>query len=306
MAQESANLLTVKAARISDAAQRIKDATDKVELARAALWERTAELSRATAEQKPDAEKVAAQAKSEFIHAQERLQFERDQLAALVPAHEAAQPPSQAATLTQYLVFGFLALVVLMFLMYGIVSQTLLPSLSSIAASRGLITFLIAVITVTIALILLLATVVSDSADRARRFSQGREVLTALIGVLGTIVGFYFGHANETSQNISFAPPYLSSKTLTAGEKFSIVTFISGGKAPYVYDVTFSPPIIAAIKGAGSRDGSVNLLDLISDSVTQDTRVDFEIRVRDSEGRPGQYTSTSDDRHIDVKPKPKE
>ena len=90
--------------------------------------------------------------------------------------------------------FGVLALVVLVFLMYGITSHNLLPSLASIPVSRGLITFLIAVVTVMIALILVLATVVSDSPDLFKRFSQGKEVLTMLIGVLGTIVGFYFGN----------------------------------------------------------------------------------------------------------------
>lgn len=61
--------------------------------------------------------------------------------------------------------------------------------------ARGLITFLVAIITVAIAIILTLSAVLSDSTDYKERFALGKEILTIFIGVLGTIVGFYFGSA---------------------------------------------------------------------------------------------------------------
>jgi len=59
--------------------------------------------------------------------------------------------------------------------------------------ARGLITFLVAMVTVAIALILTLSAVLSNSTDYKERFALGKEVLTIFIGVLGTIIGFYFG-----------------------------------------------------------------------------------------------------------------
>jgi hypothetical protein len=61
--------------------------------------------------------------------------------------------------------------------------------------ARGLITFLVAIVTVAIAIILTLSAVMSSSKDYKERFALGKEVLTIFIGVLGTIVGFYFGSA---------------------------------------------------------------------------------------------------------------
>ena len=61
--------------------------------------------------------------------------------------------------------------------------------------ARGLITFLVAIVTVAIAIILTLSAVMSSSKDYKERFALGKEILTIFIGVLGTIVGFYFGSA---------------------------------------------------------------------------------------------------------------
>jgi hypothetical protein len=61
--------------------------------------------------------------------------------------------------------------------------------------ARGLITTLFAIMTVTLALILILSVLFSSSPDYEKRFVLGKEVLTIFIGILGTIVGFYFGSA---------------------------------------------------------------------------------------------------------------
>jgi hypothetical protein len=61
--------------------------------------------------------------------------------------------------------------------------------------ARGLITTLFAVITVTMALILILSAMFSSATDFEKRFVMGKEILTIFIGILGTIVGFYFGSA---------------------------------------------------------------------------------------------------------------
>jgi len=66
--------------------------------------------------------------------------------------------------------------------------EILLESLSNADIVRELIAFLIVVVTVGIALILVLSTVISD--DAANRFDRSKQVLTAMIEILGTVVVF--------------------------------------------------------------------------------------------------------------------
>src|SRR5207249_1029431 len=100
----------------------------------------------------------------------------------------------------QYLVFGGMAFLVLGLLVAGILTGGLLQFLSSIPGARGLITFLIAIGTIAIAVILTLASVIMEASDTdalKERLSKGKEILTVLVGVLGTIVGFYFASNPE-------------------------------------------------------------------------------------------------------------
>lgn len=97
--------------------------------------------------------------------------------------------------------FTLLGLVVLGVIVYGVTlsSGSFLKLLSDTETARGLITFLITVATVGIALILAISTVVlSEGEGGDKRFDRGKQVLSVLIGVLGTIVGFYFGSAVQT------------------------------------------------------------------------------------------------------------
>ena len=71
--------------------------------------------------------------------------------------------------------------------------------------ARGLITTLFAIMTVALALILILSVLFSSSPDYEKRFVLGKEVLTIFIGILGTIVGFYFGSAPIDNGSIKTA-----------------------------------------------------------------------------------------------------
>jgi hypothetical protein len=184
-----------------------------------------------------------------------------------------------------YLVFGILGLVVLIFLMYGMFNKALLPSLASISVSRGLITFLIAVVTVIIALILVLATVVSDNPDLANRFMQGKEVLTMLIGVLGTIVGFYFGNADDGKKPLAIAAPVVSNESPVAGGKIDLTTFISAGRPPYSFEVLFTPKNVIPDQQGRSETGWIQLRDLAINSTFVGGAVSYEIVVHDAEGK---------------------
>jgi hypothetical protein len=60
--------------------------------------------------------------------------------------------------------------------------------------ARGLITYLFAVVTIGVAVALVLYALVEGSTDATDiRFQRGKEILSLLLGVFGTIVGYYFG-----------------------------------------------------------------------------------------------------------------
>ncbi len=111
-----------------------------------------------------------------------------------------------------------------------------LEQLGTFEISRGLITFLIAFTTVGIAIILTISTVVlQDSPENDKRFDRGKQVLTVLIGVLGTIVGFYF--AGSQGAGTLTPTPAITSTVLPngiVGAKYIDTQLAeSGGKPPF-------------------------------------------------------------------------
>ncbi len=128
-------------------------------------------------------------------------------------------------------VFVYIAIVTLA-IGYGLFTSEgrFLLQLQETAVSRGLITFLVAIVTVSIALVIAVW-VIASNADpdvTKARFSYAKDVLATLVGILGTILGFYFGSADKTSpEQLSIAEVQIKSGQL--------VTHISGGTAPYRY-----------------------------------------------------------------------
>jgi hypothetical protein len=102
-------------------------------------------------------------------------------------------------SLTQYIptgLFTLLGLTILGLIVYAITQndQAFLSSLADKERARGLITFLIAITVVGVAMILSISSLILTAGDEGdKRFDRGKQVLSVLIGVLGTIVGFYFG-----------------------------------------------------------------------------------------------------------------
>jgi hypothetical protein len=292
-------LAALPAERVRDAAKHVEDADATVAKAESTVKAAETEFAGAKDADKSAAEEKLAKANDHLDLARKRLQFERQQFEFML--HGQAQLIAPGTL--QYAVFGTLALIVLIFLMYGLVNQVLLPSLASISISRGLITFLIAVVTVSIALILVLATVVSESADRSQRFVQGKEILTMLIGVLGTIVGFYFGNVTDGAKSLQIAPPVVSSENPNVGDAIELTSFVSGGKAPFGIEATFLPANVIDRKEIQSGDGSIRFTGLRINKVAQDTAVSYQIKARDSEGRTGLYDSDAGGKHLYVKAK---
>jgi hypothetical protein len=134
----------------------------------------------------------------------------------------------------------------------GLDKGLVLIKMGQVEFARGLITYLFAVVTIGTAVVLVVSALTSDeSPANERRFERGKEILSLLLGVFGTIVGFYFGsevaakgQTGETIVNV--APLRLSAASVASGADFTLTSYVSGGKAPYKYGVGFDKEDVKA------------------------------------------------------------
>src|SRR4029077_8441261 len=129
-------------------------------------------------------------------------------------------------------IFGGLVFVVLLIIIIAFWRNggAFLESLQSLEISRGLITFLVVFTTILIAITLVLYITIStaDPAEIKDRFGFGKEILTALIGILGTILGFYFGQSVAGPSTLQVTPVYISNVTPKVAELVTLTYFATG------------------------------------------------------------------------------
>jgi hypothetical protein len=212
-------------------------------------------------------------------------------------------PPQEEKTLQginlirigQYVVFFVIGLAFIGLIIWGISSRKgFLDSLEDIKVARGLITFLIAIATVGIALILTLSAITSDGDGQQERFERGRQILAVFVGILGTIVGFYFGSSPEAqAKSIQVSPAVITNEQPKKGEKTTIISYITGGDSPYVYSISFDPAVIPEIKNATAKDGVIREEITIPPTIDADKEVKFQIDVRDDQGKTITYKDDS-------------
>ena len=158
--------------------------------------------------------------------------------------------------------YGVIAAVTIAFVLAIIYRLDSVDKLANLETARGLITFLITLGTVAIAIMLTLTAILTR--DFNQRIVVGKEILTILVAVLGTIVGFYYG-ASKTAE-AGGANNGANSKTaisieepkLTRGSDgaLTLTANITGGTKPYQYSVKFEPNTIAPVDN--KTDGKIS------------------------------------------------
>lgn len=107
--------------------------------------------------------------------------------------------------------------------------------------SRGLITVVFSFGTIAVALALVLSVLLSrDHAlpETQARFNSGKEVLALLLGIFGTIVGFYFGSITDSPPKpLSVVEIVVSPDQPVLGEAVTITVLAAGGKLPLDYEL---------------------------------------------------------------------
>jgi hypothetical protein len=136
----------------------------------------------------------------------------------------------------------------------------------------------------------------TGSEDAEKRFTRGKEVLTVLIGVLGTIVGFYYGsQASERAgpQKTSIAIPWISNRTPFVGDRVEMTTLFSGGVPPYEYEISFenapeNAPWKRKTGRANDAGWAVEGFELID---AKAGKLMYQIKVTDAQRATNLYTS---------------
>jgi hypothetical protein len=99
--------------------------------------------------------------------------------------------------------------------------------------ARGLVTYLFAVVTIGTAVVLVLSAILGTDKEK---FDRGKEVLALLLGVFGTMVGFYF--ASELSKTevqgaLTVSSVLVVPQEAAAGGTVRVNAFVRGGTPPY-------------------------------------------------------------------------
>lgn len=94
------------------------------------------------------------------------------------------------------------ALAIGAFLAYGVFTEEFLLELAKPNVARGLITFLFTFATIAIFVIASIAIFWTKFEEVDKRASLAKELIAVMIGVLGTILGFYFGSAETGTTQV--------------------------------------------------------------------------------------------------------
>lgn len=174
----------------------------------------------------------------------------------------------------------------LIYKLLGGVGSVSFPELAKTEYARGLITYLIGVGTIIIAAILVLTAVIGSGDEQSEKsFNRGKEIFTALIGIFGTILGFYFGTQKTEKAPLEITAPVVAESR--NGNSAAIAATVSGGKPPYKYSISFkgAPELaakLAPITSKTSTDGRI--LEMVDTSVIEKgNKVPFSIEVYDAE-----------------------
>lgn len=116
---------------------------------------------------------------------------------------------------------------------FGLHSSDMFDKLKDSGYARGVITYCITIATIGLAFILALQAMFVKP-ETEEKFKGAREILTVLMGVLGTIVGFYFGSTAEQGKALRIVQ---LAATQAEGREH-VTAYVEGGAIPYNYTVT--------------------------------------------------------------------
>jgi hypothetical protein len=195
------------------------------------------------------------------------------------------------------------ALAVFITLAVGMASSSFFSSLAQVDQARGLITFLVAISAVAVILLTAVNIFWTDNLDFNVRFVAAKDLVTIVTGILGTILGFYFGSFNgERLLTLAVDSP-ASYSSITPGADVDVRANGKGGTPPYYFDILVidangapvSRPvenkqsqgaIAEKIKAPDKPTGKHSVVVLLRDAKGLQTRESVDVLVKSPESPP--------------------
>ena len=170
------------------------------------------------------------------------------------------------------------------------VDSGVLGSMAESRFARGLITYLFAVVTIGTAVVLVVSALTSGTSDADKeKFQRGKEILSLLLGVFGTIVGFYFGSElsgveQRAEREAQLTSPLFGASELSSGQTTTVTAHVSGGTSPYRYGVALGEASQVPYADKVPADGWI-VTEVVAPEVSAEQTVVVKIGVRDAAGR---------------------
>ena len=179
-----------------------------------------------------------------------------------------------------------------------------LSSLAKLDFARGLITYLFAVVTIGTAVALVVSALTSEASEEMeKRFQRGKEILSLLLGLFGTIVGFYFASDISGREQIEIGalhvtPPLLNEQRVISGQQVTVTAAVSGGTPLYRYGVTMGEDKEIQYDQSVRENGWI-VHKLMAPTVSEIITLDVKLGVKDATDRA--LTTSA---KLEVAPKP--
>jgi hypothetical protein len=179
------------------------------------------------------------------------------------------------------------------------IDKGVLGNMSRSEFARGLITYLFAVVTIGTAVVLVLSALLEPANDvQEKRFQRGKEILALLLGVFGTIVGFYFGQAQPSqagTEALAISTLDVTPKSAPAGSTVTIRAVVTGGVLPYKFGVALGSD--AANPAENVAEGGWITKELVTRQLRPGEPSNVKVVVEDGAGRRSDQTAP-----IEIKP----
>lgn len=179
------------------------------------------------------------------------------------------------------------------FVLLGLFIPSFFNSLGNTEQVRGMVTFLFVLATIVVVILVAGGIFWVGSVDEVqKRFAAAKDLITIIVGIVGTIMGFYFG-TTTTTQNLSIGSAAVTPITAKAGTPVTIAAAISGGAKPYSYTIAISSPTsglpsdqLAALgeRAGKSEDGKINKAVTVPATVPNSGVFFFLMTVTDGKG----------------------